>query len=114
MHTRNHATLAPLALLASLLFVGSGADRLSERERAIHVLDRLAFGPRPGDVERVTATGVDRWIDLQLHPERVPEDPTLEARLPGKDLLSLSTPELIARFDAPFREARKRVAAEKA
>ena len=114
MLTRRRATLAPLALIASLLFVGSGADRLSERERAIHALDRLAFGPRPGDVERVTAMGVDRWIGLQLHPDRLPEDPTLEARLPGKDVLSLSNTELIARFDAPLREARKRVAAEKA
>jgi len=41
-----------------------------ERERAAHVLDRLAFGARPGEVDRVTQLGVDRWIELQLHPER--------------------------------------------
>ena len=38
-----------------------------------HVLNRVTFGPRPGDVERVRAMGVARYLDLQLHPERIPE-----------------------------------------
>src|SRR5688572_11844919 len=41
----------------------TGSD---ERARAVHVLNRLTFGPRPGDVERVLATGIDRWIEQQL------------------------------------------------
>ncbi len=36
-----------------------------------HVLSRLTFGARPGDVEKVRQMGVDKWIDLQLHPERI-------------------------------------------
>ena len=44
---------------------------LTPREQATHVLNRLAFGPRPGDVDRVVAMGVDRWIEAQLRPERV-------------------------------------------
>src|SRR5918912_3498414 len=36
-----------------------------------HVLNRLAFGPRPGDYERVRAMGVDRWIAEQLNPKRI-------------------------------------------
>ena len=113
---RTRSSLPVLGLLTgSLVFLAAaGADRLSERERAIHALDRLAFGPRPGDVDRVAAMGTDRWIDAQLHPERVAEDPTLEARLPGRDVLSLSTAELIERFDTPVREARKKAAAEAA
>jgi len=52
----------------------AGASReLTTEEQARHVLDRLAFGPRPGDVSRVREMGVDRWIDLQLHPERLPD-----------------------------------------
>jgi len=47
------------------------ARELSAEEQARHALDRLAFGPRPGDVDRVRSMGVDRWIDLQLHPERI-------------------------------------------
>ena len=49
----------------------------------LHALDRLTFGPRPGDVEAVKAMGLRRWIDLQLHPERIPLDPQLEARTRG-------------------------------
>jgi len=52
-------------VLASLVLA------LNDRQRAQHVLDRLAFGAKPGDVERVMAIGVDRWIEQQLHPERI-------------------------------------------
>jgi hypothetical protein len=45
----------------------AGVRDLSPREQAAHVLDRLAFGARPGEVDRVVAMGVDRWIDQQLH-----------------------------------------------
>ena len=44
---------------------------MDEPKRALHALNRLAFGPRPGDVERVTAMGVDKWIDQQLHPAKL-------------------------------------------
>jgi uncharacterized protein (DUF1800 family) len=41
-----------------------------------HALDRLGFGPRPGDVARVREMGVDRWIALQLAPDRIPDGTT--------------------------------------
>jgi uncharacterized protein (DUF1800 family) len=41
-----------------------------------HVLDRLAFGARPGDVARVRAMGVDEWIALQLAPDRISDSAT--------------------------------------
>src|SRR5947208_3131621 len=43
----------------------------TEQKRAVHALNRLAFGPRPGEVQQVLAMGVDNWIDLQLHPEKI-------------------------------------------
>jgi uncharacterized protein (DUF1800 family) len=43
------------------------------RASAVHLLNRAAFGPRPGDIDRVLAMGVDRWVDSQLHPERIPD-----------------------------------------
>jgi uncharacterized protein (DUF1800 family) len=49
----------------------TAARELTAREQASHVLNRLAFGPRPGDVDRVVAMGVDRWIEAQLRPDRV-------------------------------------------
>ena len=46
---------------------------LTTREQATHVLNRLAYGARPGDVDRVVAMGVDRWIAQQLRPEQLPD-----------------------------------------
>ena len=43
-----------------------------------HVLNRLAFGPRPGDYDRVRQMGVDAWIEQQLHPERIPDAPATQ------------------------------------
>jgi uncharacterized protein (DUF1800 family) len=73
---------------------------LSKRERAEHALDRLTFGPRPGDVERVEKMGVERWIDEQLHPEKI-EDASLGARLDSLPAMRLSTEELIRRYPPP-------------
>src|SRR5258707_713445 len=50
---------------------------LSEHDRALHALQRLTFGPRPGDLERVLATGVDNWIAQQLDPAQIP-DPVVD------------------------------------
>ena len=53
---------------------------LNQRQRAIHALNRLTFGPRPGDVDLVLAKGVDAWIEDQLHPESI-DDSALDKRL---------------------------------
>ena len=53
---------------------------MDSQKRAVHALNRLTFGPRPGDVERVTQMGVDKWIELQLHPDKI-DDSALDARL---------------------------------
>ena len=49
----------------------SGPREQTADEQVNHVLSRLTFGARPGDVEAVRAMGVDRWIEQQLHPERI-------------------------------------------
>jgi uncharacterized protein (DUF1800 family) len=56
----------------------------------IHALYRLSFGPRPGDVEVVRKMGVKKWIDLQLHPERIAENPELAPKLAPLESLRLS------------------------
>jgi len=70
----------------------------SAEGEALHVLNRLAFGPAPGDIERVTAMGVDRYIDEQLHPERLPEPAALQQRLAALDSPQRSQAELISQF----------------
>ena len=73
---------------------------MDEQKRALHALNRLAFGPRPGDVERVTAIGVDKWIDQQLHPDKI-DDHALDARLAPFRTLRMDTRELVENFPPP-------------
>ncbi len=49
---------------------------LTPREQAVQALNRLAFGPRPGEVDQVLRMGVDKWIEAQLHPERIDDRKT--------------------------------------
>jgi uncharacterized protein (DUF1800 family) len=72
----------------------SGAN---EQKRAVQALNRLTFGPRPGDIQRVMAMGVDRWIDLQLHPEKIP-DSVVESRLAPFRTLRMSSKEIVEEF----------------
>jgi uncharacterized protein (DUF1800 family) len=69
----------------------------SEQKRAVHALNRLAFGPRPGEVQQVMAMGVDNWIDLQLHPEKIP-DTTADSRVAGFRTLRMSSKEIAEEF----------------
>lgn len=73
---------------------------MNDERQALHALNRLTFGPRPGDLQKVTAMGVEHWIDLQLHPERI-DDHALEARLEGFRTLRMSTKEIAENFPNP-------------
>ena len=70
---------------------------LDEQKRALHALNRLTFGPRPGDVQQVMAMGVDQWIDLQLHPEKIP-NAAMESRLAPFRTLRMSSREMVENF----------------
>jgi len=69
----------------------------SDPKRALHALNRLTFGPRPGDMQQVMAVGVDRWIDLQLHPDKI-ADNDLTARLAPLRTLRMSSKEILEDF----------------
>ena len=71
-----------------------------------HVLNRIAFGPRPGDVEAVKAMGLQAYIDQQLHPERI-QDSGLTARLAGLTTLTMSSRQISDQFEQPLLEARR-------
>src|SRR3954464_5183008 len=66
----------------------------------LHVLNRIGFGARPGDVERVRATGVTEYIDRQLHPERIPDSQITE-RLAGLVTVKKSSRELADEYYVP-------------
>lgn len=81
---------------------------LTERQAAAHLLDRLSYGARPGEVERVAAMGVGRWLERQLAAD-LPE-PALTAALARYDALGMSTDELAETFVPPaviVREAQR-------
>jgi uncharacterized protein (DUF1800 family) len=79
---------------------------LTAREKAIHALNRLGFGPRPGDVDRILRIGVQTWIAEQLHPERI-SDSLAVSKLSGFPTLSMSTADLFDTFQRPLRDARQ-------
>jgi uncharacterized protein (DUF1800 family) len=72
--------------------------KLSKDEQVLHALDRLTFGPRPGDVEAVKKMGLKKWIDLQLHPERIKENPEVEKKLAPLESLRMSQAETAAAY----------------
>jgi uncharacterized protein (DUF1800 family) len=75
--------------------------KLSKDDQIVHALDRLTFGPRPGDVEAVRKLGVKKWIDLQLHPERIPENPEVARRLQPLESLRMSQSEAERNYPNP-------------
>jgi uncharacterized protein (DUF1800 family) len=108
--TRIASALLAAACLTCALEVAASApgERSSTetRERAVHVLNRLGFGPRPGDVERVLAGGIAAYIDRQLKPEEI-DDTAVAAQLKRFPTLAMTTAELVDRFERPLREARR-------
>ena len=90
-----------LAASALVLCLGAGSPKLSKDEQVLHALNRLTFGPRAGDVEAVGKMGVKKWIDLQLHPERIAENPELALRLAPLASLRLSQAETERNYPNP-------------
>ena len=70
---------------------------LTERQRALHALNRLTFGPRPGDVEAVLNKGLDSWMEDQLHPESI-DDSALNPRLGPFATTRLNSKQIAAAF----------------
>ena len=99
-------TISTLGLAVSAQFAIAKKDKraataqMDEKARALHALNRLAFGPRPGDVERVAVMGVDKWIDQQLRPDKI-DDHALDARLEQFRTLRMSTREMVENFPPP-------------
>jgi hypothetical protein len=85
--------------------------QMDARKRAVHALNRLTFGPRTGDVDRVMQLGVDKWIELELHPDKI-DDTALESRLGPFRTLRMDTKEIVENF--PPNQLIKQIADGKA
>ncbi len=79
---------------------------LNETEAITHALNRLGYGPRPGDIERIRKIGLETWINAQLHPESINDD-ALHSRLAEYPTLSMSPASLIAEYPRPDQAAKK-------
>ncbi len=75
----------------------AGGPQVLGNARIVHALNRLTFGPKPGDVAAVKAMGLNAWIEAQLNPAKI-DDSALEARLAQFPAMQLPQSELIARY----------------
>jgi len=76
-------------------------QKLSKDKQALHVLNRLTFGPRPGEVDRVRGLGVEKWIRQQLQPQLVAENPLVDERLRPLASLPLATWQIYETYQPP-------------
>ncbi|HZE72545.1 MAG TPA: DUF1800 domain-containing protein [Pyrinomonadaceae bacterium] len=74
--------------------------KLTEDQRILHVLNRLGFGARPGDIERIKSIGIETYINQQLSPEKI-ADPVAEAKIKDLTTLNMTTAELYEKFPQP-------------
>jgi uncharacterized protein (DUF1800 family) len=79
---------------------------LTEDEAILHAMNRLAYGPRPGDVEQVRHMGLEKWIEQQLHPESI-NDADLNLRLQRYATLEMSSKGLLDEFPRPDQNAKQ-------
>jgi uncharacterized protein (DUF1800 family) len=84
------------------------ASPLGPDQRILHALNRLGYGPRPGDVERVRRMGLAAYIEMQLDPRGIP-DPAVEQALAAYPALALSTATLVREYPLPTPQARQRL-----
>lgn len=78
----------------------SQTSQVRGEQRILHALNRLTFGPRPGEVDQVRRMGLAQWFEVQLNPQSV-DDSALEARLAAFPAMMLSQPELTRRYPSP-------------
>jgi uncharacterized protein (DUF1800 family) len=100
-------TVAAAILLAASVPHSGNANghfdsKLIPDQQILQVLNRLTFGPRPGDVEEVRRVGMEKWIEQQLHPERIAENPALESKLKPLETLTMDSAELLKQYYPQF------------
>src|SRR5262245_58045686 len=98
--------VAALAVATSAALNAGVSSEPHDDKMLAHVLDRVTFGVRPGDLDKLKQIGVATYIDRQLQPARL-DDSALEARLQGFDTLSLTTREIAQEYALPAQRAKR-------
>jgi uncharacterized protein (DUF1800 family) len=92
--------------LIILAIESSYSGPIAANQRAVHALNRLAFGPRPGDLDEVRRGGVEKYIRCQLNPESISESPELRQRIAALPTLKMTPVELFEQFKQPIDAAK--------
>jgi uncharacterized protein (DUF1800 family) len=105
MIRRGLSIIVLIAIFSSNLILGKATTpikpkTLDENKKILHILNRLSFGPRPGDLEKVKSIGLQAYIELQLNPERI-DDSAVEAKLADFNVLKMRTAELFMKYPNP-------------
>ena len=86
---------------------GAPPSILTSRDSALHALNRLSYGPRPGEVERMAAEGVMHWVDRQLTPRKI-DDGVLARREREFHILDYDRSDLAGMYAEVQQERRER------
>jgi uncharacterized protein (DUF1800 family) len=97
--------MATLVIAGAASVAPHGAAPEVKTSQAVHVLNRITFGARPQDVDRIERLGVAAFIDEQLHPERLP-DTDLQRRIERFETLDLTSRDIAAQYEIPAVQAR--------
>lgn len=100
------ASLTLSIVFPSFAEMSVSPKKLTEEQKIVHLLNRAGFGPRQGDVEKVKRMGIDKYIDLQLHPDRI-NDSAIDARLVAFPSLKMSNGEISEKYPQPQYLARR-------
>src|SRR5882724_11574900 len=112
---RNRVVLALAALLSLAAFSGiQAADKkkappepkeftkqLPEDQKILQALNRLTFGPRPGDAADAKTMGLKKWMERELHPDEIAESPVLIEKLKFFDTLTMNSGDLVRNYPTP-------------
>ena len=108
--TRRLVVLALAVLAVSVAAAAAQSENPSSaRATLVHVLRRVTYGPRPGDIERVQAMGLSAWLERQLQPEQI-DDRAVERTLASLPTLTMSIAELQRAYPRPDAETRQKLA----
>jgi uncharacterized protein (DUF1800 family) len=118
---RLHAAVVAASALLLAACAGSGSSRSASglapgsvrvpdngwdaEKKARHALDRLGYGPRPGEAAGIARSGVGAWIRSQLNPAAL-DDAATDAKLHNLPTLAMTIPELLKDYPRPLDVAR--------
>ncbi|MCU0540584.1 MAG: DUF1800 domain-containing protein [Oscillatoriaceae cyanobacterium Prado104] len=93
-----------LYLWLGLITSSSAANHPENSQKILHLLNRISFGPRSGDIDRVRSQGIENYIKQQLAPENIPEPQNLTERINSLETLRKTPAELSAEYNNILRK----------